>query len=225
MNQTITNPLSTSKSQSKHAANPFARALAETEQNALSQGKSGAKPDLSGLSGLDNLGNDFGQFGATNPFGTTYDAEKMRQEQADKARKERMRRQLHEQINPVDSTKLFDARHKQVKEEIDKLRVELKALAQDVSKFHKEVELTLMTEVGDPGQEGKYYINFFQQLRAFIMLLRQKIKSARTWASQMNSKKKKRKIAAGIVLEGKSHEKTTGVYDMMHHERSNAFGG
>lgn len=188
--------------------NPFARALAETEKN-------------SSNSSIKN--NDQGDL--NNPFGTTYDAKKIQAEQQKERRKLELRRRLHEQVNPVDSTKLFDARHKQVKEEIEKLKAELKALAVDVVKFNKEIELTLMTEIGDPGQEGKYYISFFQKLRAFIMLLRQRIKSARTWASQFKSKKKKRKVSAGVVIEGSGAEKTGSVYDMMHHERSNAFGG
>lgn len=173
--------------------------------------------------GLDGLSN-FGQLGGTNQ---AFDQEAFIHEQQEKAKRERIRKQLHDQINPVDATKVYDARQKQVKEEIDKLRQELKALAIEVSQFNKEVEMTLMTEVGShPGMEGKYYITFFQQLRSFIVLLREKVRSARTWANQFGAKKKKKRVVgAGIVVEGSGHEQTKSVFDMMHHERSNAYGG
>ena len=213
----------TGKNASVASQNPFARALAEAEKQASeSNGQSGAKsePSFPGFPGMDGL-SGLNQFG-----GGQLNQEQLLLEQQEKAKKERLRRQLHEQINPVDTTKVFDARQKQVKEEINKLRAELKALAGEVAAFHKEIEITLMTEVGShPGMEGKYYLNFFQQLRAFIMLLRQKIRSARTWASTAGQKKKKKMVAAGIVIDGSAHEQTKSVYDMMHHERSNAYGG
>ncbi|MCA9372842.1 hypothetical protein KC921_01940 [Candidatus Woesebacteria bacterium] len=212
-----------SKSSAAGTTNPFARALAEAEKMASQGGDKtpmGSEPNvLSGLDGFPGL-NQLG--------GPQFDQEAMLLEQQEKAKRDRMRRQLHEQINPVETTKLYDARQKQVKDEIDKLRYELKAMANEVAEFHKEVELTLMTEIGShPGMDGKYYLNFFQQLRALIVLLRQKIKSARTWATQLNSKKKKKQkvTGAGIVIEGSGHEQTKSVFDMMHHERSNAYGG
>ncbi len=211
---------STGKNASVASQNPFARALAEAEKQA-SENNGQTKGNLEpGFPSLDNFGN-LGQFG-----GNQLNQEQLLLEQQEKAKKERLRRHLHEQINPVDTTKVFDARQKQVKEEIDKLRIELKALSMEVAAFHKEIEITLMTEVGSqPGMEGKYYLNFFQQLRAFIMLLRQKIRSARTWASTAGQKKKKKMVAAGIMIDGSAHEQTKSVYDMMHHERSNAYGG
>ena len=141
-------------------------------------------------------------------------------------RLEKMRARLHEQINPVSEHQVFAAREKQVKEEIDKLRIELQGLAQDVAAFDKEVELTLMTQVSHP-KEGKYYIAFFQKLRAFIMLLRQKIKSAKTWATAINGKKSKKRYhaGAGIVMASSGYEQTKDVFDTMHHERSMTYGG
>ena len=213
---------SSNRSSSTASVNPFARALAEAEKQASQGGSQSKQPfgsDLLGSNGVDPL----------SPFGgADFDKNALIWEQQMKAKKERERKRLHDEINPVDSTKLFDARQEQVKEEINKLRYELQALSKDVAAFNKEIELTLMTEIGTkPGQEGKYFITFFQQLRSFIMLLRQKIKSAKTWASTTKGKssKKKRMQGAGIVIEGSSHEQTKSVFDMMHHERSNAYGG
>ncbi len=141
-------------------------------------------------------------------------------------RLEKMRARLHEQINPVNEHQVFAAREKQVKEEIDKLRYELQGLAKDVAAFDKEVELTLMTQVSQP-KEGKYYIAFFQKLRAFIMLLRQKIKNAKPWATMVNGKKNKKRYhaGAGIVMASGGYEQTKDVFDTMHHERSVTYGG
>jgi hypothetical protein len=98
-------------------------------------------------------------------------------------------------------------------------------LAKDVSKFEKEIERTLLTEVVEPGQTGSYFINFFHKLRSFIMLLRQKIKSASTWAKTAQSKKKKKSKQPGLQIGGLAHEKTSTIQDMMHHERSSTYGG
>ncbi len=58
------------------------------------------------------------------------------------------------------------------------------------------------------------------------MLLRKRVHSARTWATQMHAKKRKKRGAGLMSLEGKGgHEKTKTIYDMMHHEVSNARSG
>jgi hypothetical protein len=203
--------------------NPFARALAETEKSG--QEDTSKSMDRNPFSdALARTGGDFGGF--PNP-----DSNYWQQQQKELARQqeqEALRKKLHDQVNPVDMTDVFNARRKKEKEDIKQLREELRHLAVELKKFHKEIEITLMTNVADPGTEGTYHRNFFQQLRAFIMLLRQKIRSARTWAHQMQSKaqkKKKRKGSAGLAIEGRGHEQTKTIFDMMHHERSSTYGG
>ena len=59
------------------------------------------------------------------------------------------------------------------------------------------------------------------------MLLTQKVKSARTWMQQQQSKQKRmqsRKIKGGLMI-GKGAHESKAVFDMMHHERSNAYSG
>lgn len=153
-----------------------------------------------------------------------------REQEQEKAKKEKLIRILHEQINPVDQTQIFDAKEKRVKEEINQIRQELKLLAKDVVKFHKEVEITLMTEIVKPGGEGQYYRSFFQRLRHFIMLLRQKIRSARTWAKQMqykaNKKKQNRKISTGVDFSrADAYGESKAVYETIHHERNQSYSG
>jgi hypothetical protein len=145
--------------------------------------------------------------------------------QAEKLKNERLRSELHRKVNPVEAKDVFNARKEQVKKEIEQIRHELKLLAQEIMAFHQEIEVSLMSPVSDPGEDGVYYLTFFQKLREFIMLLRQQVHSARTWTSAFNSKKRKQRKGAGIEISGKSHEQTAGVYDHMHHERSTAYSG
>ncbi|MEN8253162.1 MAG: DUF5660 family protein [Patescibacteria group bacterium] len=201
--------------------NPFARALAETERGAFTGGnkdKSASNPFA------DALAKTGGNIPETNNQNALETQQKRLEEQA---KKDRLKRQRHKEINPIDSTELFNAREKRVKEEIDKVRQELKMLAIDVAKFQRDVDITLMTEVVSPGQDGKYYITFFQKLRAWIRLLRQQIKSAGTWATQLNGKKKKKrkKTGKGLEVSGAGHEKTDMVQKMMHHENSTVYSG
>jgi len=203
--------------------NPFARALAETEKSAFSDQTS--SNENNGLSeALARAGGAFPDFNQANSpdFFAQQQAELV-----EKQKKDALRKKLHDQVNPVDARDIFSAREQQVAREIDELRKELRLLVGDVAKFEKEVEITLMTEVVDPGLQGKYFLSFFQQLRAFIMLLRQKIKSAHTWSNTFSqkSKKKKHKGGAGMIVEGQGHEKTNTVQDMMHHERASSYGG
>lgn len=199
--------------------NPFARALAETEKSTYNN----SKPNQA-IPGSEQSPRESGGFNDLGSLSQKWQEQQLR-EQEKQLKREQLRKELHARINPVDNRELYDAREKQEKREIEELRKDLKGLVRDVAKFEKEVELTLMTETVATGQEGNYYKSFFQKLRAFIMLLRQKIHSAGTWATQVRSKKSK-KGQKGMGLEGKSgHEQTKAVYDMMHHEVSNARSG
>ncbi len=218
--------------------NPFAKAMADMEREKPATGdNSGVNPqDASSKLFSDALARTGGQFGdfnygqpdqstdnAQNPANNV-DWQAEQQRQLEKQQLEAAHKRRHDQINPVDTIDVFNARENQVKKEIDQLRQELKLLATDVIKFEKEVDITLMTQVVNPGQDGKYYISFFQQLRSFIMLLRQKIKSASTWATQMHGKSKK-KQRMGMMIGGTGYEKTSTIQDMMHHERSSQYSG
>lgn len=205
-----------SKSQSKAAANPFARALAETERHAYSDNKPNQK--LNPLSeAMAKTGGGFDDDQNTQQL-----LEEQRKDIEQKREQEQLRKKLHDQVSPVDQIDIFNAQEKIVKQEIKQLRQDLIDLAKDLSSF--EVDTTLMTEVVDPGQGGEYYISFFQKLREYILLIRQRIQSARTWARQMHLKAKKRKARKRGGLDFSGNE-AKSVHDTMHHERSNAYSG
>lgn len=148
------------------------------------------------------------------------------EEEKKRQQKEALRKKLHDQVNPVDSHELFSAREKKVAEDLEATRREIEALARDIKKLHKEVSIASAQIIVSPGDDGAYYVSFLQKLRNFIMLLRQKVKSASSWAQQAQSKKsKKRSKTPGLEIGGQQNEQTKTVYDMMHHERSNAYSG
>lgn len=232
------------------SANPFAKALLETESSRMMQSgqtsgqtnplaealarSGGSFPDFSNTATYPGLGGSAGNY----PFddgmapdwmgGQTQDPDAQRRAQ-EKARldqeKKLLQKKLHDKVNPVDQTDVFNAREEQVKKQIEELRKELRAMAGEVKAFYKEVDITLMTETVEPGTSGTYFINFFHQLRQFIALLRQKIRSARTWLNTSKAKQKKKPKRGGILIQGSQHEQTASVFDTMHHERSSTYGG
>lgn len=198
--------------------NPFAKALVEhgsrSDKNS-SQTKSDSQLFSEALAKTGgNLGKDNGN----------KDLEKQQKELKKQQENELLRKKLHDKVNPVDNHDIFEARKERELKEIDQLRKEVALLMADIGSLQKEAEVTLMTQVVDPGQEGSYFKNFFIKLRSFIMLLRQKVKSARTWAKQMQSRKKKmsKKRGGGMVVDT---QETKFVQDTMHHEKSTAYSG
>jgi hypothetical protein len=76
----------------------------------------------------------------------------------------------------------------QTKQQIEAIRVELKAIAQSLKGLHQEVLTAVETAPVDP---GIYHLNFFEQLRSFLKLLRVQLEDSRSWLHTSNSRKKK----------------------------------
>jgi hypothetical protein len=206
------NTIGSSPAARSHASgvNPFARALSEARGGTSMDQSQANKQSSDSLNAQDNQLNQ--------PF----NFEEQQQQLIEQQNRERLRQELHRKVNPVDQKDVFSAREQQVKEEINKIRHELRLLAQEVMAFQKDIDVTLMGEVVQPGQEGKYHLTFFQKLREFIMLLRKKIHSARTWATTLQGKKTKKN---GLNFKAKGHSQTKNVWDTMHHERGLARAG
>jgi hypothetical protein len=241
------NPLpSPARQQPQQTVNPFARALAESENSVLANGMPPQQAGDPFAEALARSGGSFGDFptpgGANNQFGplpdwinnpssqfSPEDQQLVQQRQMEEMQRQQelaaLRRRLHDKVNPVDQTDLFSAREAEVKKQIEELKKELKAMSREIQEFHKEVDLTLMTETVDPGVQGNYFVNFFHQLRQWIALLRQHVRSARTWAQQGKMKAKKKPKRGGILIQGQQSEQTSAIFDTMHHERSATYGG
>lgn len=236
MNQNGTPLQSPARQQTPLAVNPFARALAEAENTATGaqSPQSSADPFAEAIARSGSFGDFQNPSAGSSSDAAVPDWYKNQQSQ-DLARQQKeakrqqelklRRKKLHDQVNPVDKTDIFSAREAQVKKQIEELRKELGAMAQEVAAFHDEVEITLMSETVDPGQSGSYFINFFHQLRQLIAMLRQHIHSARTWANQAAAKGGKKPKRGGLLIQGTQAQKTTTVFDTMHHERSATYGG
>ncbi|NCN45708.1 MAG: hypothetical protein COU63_04285 [Candidatus Pacebacteria bacterium CG10_big_fil_rev_8_21_14_0_10_36_11] len=203
--------------------NPFAQALVETESHAHQARQETGKNESQLFSeALAKTGGNLepkGKNSSQNDLLAQQQAELKKQ-----AERDALRKKLHDQINPVDNHEIYAARQERELKEINQLKKEIALLMSDLGSLQKEAEVTLMTQITQPGQEGSYYKNFFAKLRSFIMLLRQKVKSARTWAKQMNSRKKKmsQRRGGGMVVDS---QETKFVQDTMHHEKSTAFSG
>ena len=76
-----------------------------------------------------------------------------------------------------------------LKEQIEAIRMELKAIAGSVKSLNSEMQRTIMEAPVDP---GIYHKNFFERLRSILHLLREQIDDSRTWMSLYNGRKQKK---------------------------------
>lgn len=76
----------------------------------------------------------------------------------------------------------------QTRAQIEAIRNELKELAKSLKSLHTEVQSAISEEPVNP---GIYHMNFYEQLRSFISVLRQQIEDSRSWLSTFNARKKK----------------------------------
>lgn len=76
----------------------------------------------------------------------------------------------------------------ETKKQLDAIRAELKALIVSLKNLHNEVNTAVSQEVVHP---GVYHLNFYEQLRTFIHVLRQQVEDSRSWLASFNTRKKK----------------------------------
>lgn len=198
-----------SKSVSQKPINPFAGSLLENEQKNASlpsnnHSKQTTNPFANAL-----LNSSDTNYNTSSPE----QLHKQQEEALLQQRKEALRKKLHDRVNPVNTYELFSAKEEQSKEELNQVRKELELLIADIKGLNQDIEIVVAQDVVLPGLDGgSYYQNFFFQLRQFIMLLRQKVNSARSWAQQMQAKGKKK--------YGLNYKKTKDVHSGMNNERN-----
>lgn len=76
-----------------------------------------------------------------------------------------------------------------VKQQLEQVRGELSALAKSVGQLNMEVQKAIMEVPVDP---GVYHVNFFEQLKNALKMLRQSVDDSRTWLSLTGSRKKQK---------------------------------
>lgn len=196
----------------KPTFNPFAAALAETERE--SSDSSRANATLNPFSeALAKTGNSLSSAMETPPQEDLL--EKQKAELQAEQEKQLLRKKLHDQVNPVDTKEIFVQEELKTERALEQIRQELVFLVADVKQFRKEIAVATQQRVVNPGRTGAYHYNFFAQLRDFIILVRQHIKSAKTWLQTSNGRKAK---MGGI-------QQTKQTHDRMHHEQQMAFAG
>jgi hypothetical protein len=219
--------------------NPFAAALGSAQGNKSSK----SFTETLGEQGLGNFDaqNMNERVFENTPFGSdggfkqpgdmgfpSLDTNRQQQELIKKQEYDRKRLELHRKVNPVDQKDVFSARQEATKKKIDDLRKQLRNLAKEIKKFHKEIDITLMGRVTDVGFDGIGDENFFDKLRAFIILLTQRVRSAQTWAKQMNAKaKKKAKRGKGLgkkMAESSGFEQRATMEEFYNNERGDNWG-
>ncbi|HLD24379.1 MAG TPA: DUF5660 family protein [Patescibacteria group bacterium] len=82
----------------------------------------------------------------------------------------------------------IDALEMETRKQLEAIRQELKALIASLKNLHQEVQTAVSQEVVNP---GVYHINFFEQLKTFLKVLRQQIEDSRTWLAAFTTRKKK----------------------------------
>lgn len=201
---TLGSPFAQTSKPSQPQAQQFANYLVESNSQSTSN------PDDSLTDQFDN---------SYNPFAKALlnsDQDSLRQQQAEQLReqqKEALRRHLHDRVNPTSVHELFSSREEETKRELEQTRRELELLVSEVKVAAPEIEMAIASSVVSPGSDGgSYFRNFFAHLRAMIMLMRQKVSSARSWAQQSNSKKHKQK--------GLNYKKTKDVQSSINNERN-----
>lgn len=197
------------KSSSPKSVNPFAGSLLENEQKV-----NGSSQHSQNDESFNPFANALLNNSKSADISNDPDLLRKQQEEALLAqKKEILRKKLHDKVNPVDSHELFSAREAKTKEELNQVRRELQLLITDIKDLSLEISIAVDQEIVQPGLDGgNYYQNFFHQLRQLIMLLRQKVSSARSWAVQMQNKNKKKR--------GLNYKSTKGVQDSLHNERN-----
>ena len=76
----------------------------------------------------------------------------------------------------------------ETRQQLDAVRAELKALISSLKNLHQEVQTAVAQDVVQP---GVYHINFYDQLRTFIHVLREQVEDSRTWLASFSTRKKK----------------------------------
>lgn len=75
-----------------------------------------------------------------------------------------------------------------IKEQIESVRAELKALATSIKSLNQEMQKAVAEVPVDP---GIYHLNFFDRLRSILQVMREQIDDSRTWLSMSTQRRKK----------------------------------
>lgn len=139
-----------------------------------------------------------------NPF-----AEALRKEQEKNADlSEEMKKQKHlAKHKEMQMTEVFDLEKKKSEQMIKQIKEELGQLVKEINKMSGNVEQSVHTAVFQgAGESGKYYENFFSQLRNFLILLTKRVKEGNTWLQTFQGKKHKSRYMQNSAKYGSQYQ-------------------
>jgi len=77
----------------------------------------------------------------------------------------------------------------EIKQKIESIRLELKALSQSIKSLRQEISKSVMEVPVDP---GIYHLNFFEHLRTYLQAMKEQVDDSRTWLMASNNRKAKK---------------------------------
>ncbi len=94
---------------------------------------------------------------------------------------------------------VFSQKELSRQQEIKALQQQLQQLVEETQDLGQEIEVAVQQQIVNP---GTYHINFFEKLRQFIKLMRQKIHDSATWLAAFNHRAKAKGYWGQVTTSG-----------------------
>jgi len=179
MNQSLTrSSQNSSKKPLARVPDSFVEALKDIGANTAHTVKSNAA--AAGRNILDQFTSRLAD--TQQPFPSTPDVMPW-QRQLEEERRLRLEQQrIFEQKRRQDHL-IFSQKELSRQQEIKALQQQLQQLVEETQDLGQEIEIAVQQQIVNP---GTYHVNFFEKLRQFIKLMRQKIHDSATWLAAFN---------------------------------------
>lgn len=135
----------------------------------------------------------------SNPFA---EALKKSQESNDEKDAELKKQKHLMRHTELQQKEVFNLELEKSKKVIESIKVELQLLIKEIKNVDNSVKTAVFMEEVSP---GTYHVNFFTQLRNFLVLLRKRVREGATWAQMFQSKKQKSKYAQNSAKYGSKY--------------------
>jgi hypothetical protein len=94
---------------------------------------------------------------------------------------------------------VFMRQEQEAKASIQSILLEIRSLTKSTGEFVKEVETAALMMPSNP---GIYHKNFYERLRNFIVIMKQKVQESRHWLAMMNSRAQKKGYWGQVKTSG-----------------------
>lgn len=108
--------------------------------------------------------------------------EQFQQQEDDQAR-ERAKQERHRELI---AKPIFDRHQEEIKQQIEGLRQELRALAKELAQVGSSMEKAIEEEIAHP---GTYHVSFFEKLKKIMVVMRKQATESRNWLAMSSQRK------------------------------------